>query len=95
MKQPENKYLLIDETVFYEGLELHDSFWQDLQTRCFSVSVQCGSEVAKAPLGEDPAFAARCYQAIRDGGVTPCTLADVVADLRAENEKSKKTLYKP
>ena len=93
MKQPENKHILMEETYFYEGLKLHDLFWQDISDRQFYLSVECGGEVAETALGGDPAFAAKCYQAVRDGGVTPCTLADVVADLR-ESEKSEKTLYK-
>lgn len=94
MKPLNDKHILIEETVFYEGLQLHDLFWQDLSTLQFHISVACGTETAQAALGTDPAFAARCYQAIRDGGVTPCTLSEVVSDLKVENENAKKTLYK-
>ncbi|MBE6530169.1 MAG: hypothetical protein E7680_06205 [Ruminococcaceae bacterium] len=94
MKSLEKRHVLIEETVFYEGLQLHNLFWQDLSTLQFYVSVKYGNETAEAALGTDPSFAARCYQLIRDGGVTPCTLSEVVADLKVQNENTEKTLYK-
>ena len=93
MKSLESKHILLEETVSYEGLNLHNLFWQDLSSRQFYVSVEYHGEVVEASLGSDPSFAARCYQAIREGGVTPCTLKEIVADLR-QMEKSEKTLYK-
>lgn len=93
MKSLESKHILVEETVSYEGLNLHNLFWQDLSNRQFYVSVEYRGEVAEALLGSDPSFAAHCYQIIRNGGVTPCTLEDIVADLR-QIEKSEKTLYK-
>lgn len=94
MNQPENKKILVEETVLYEGLQLHELFWQETSTRQFYVSVDYRGESATAALGEDPAFAADCYRAIRDGGVTPCTLCEIVADLRADGGKFTGALYK-
>ncbi len=93
MNTLENNNLLMEETVFCEGLQLQNRFWQDLSTRQFHVSVTCGKESASAALGKDPLFAADCYRKIRDGGVTPCTLEDIVCDL-TKLEKNEKTLYK-
>lgn len=94
MREGKNKKILIEETVLYQGLELHELFWQNAADRQFYVSVEYGKERAEAALGEDPAFAAVCYRAIRDGGVTPCTLCEIVADLLADGGKFPLALYK-
>lgn len=48
----------------------------------FSLSVSGGGEQREEALGDDVCFAVDCYRAVRDGAVTPCTLADVTGDLK-------------
>ena len=50
----------------------------------YSIEVRLGDESAKVPAGADLLFAATAYTAIARGAVTPCTLADVMADLTKE-----------
>ncbi len=94
MNNLERKKILVEETVLYEGLQLHNLFWQEAETRQFYISVELCGQTATAALGDDAAFASTCYRAIRDGGVTPCTLEEIVADLRADGGKFTEALYK-
>ena len=50
----------------------------------YSIEVRFGEERATVPAGADLLFAATAYTAIARGAVTPCTLADVMADLTKE-----------
>ena len=94
MKKWGKANVLIKETVFCEGLQLRYVFGYRPGERQFFIFAECGGDSAMAQLGDDPNFAACSYRTIRDGGVTPCTLEDVVSDLRAEQEKFPKALYK-
>ena len=86
--------ILTEESIYYEGLQLHYLFAQNPRDRQFCILAECGGSSAMAALGSDPAFAANCYRAMRDGGVTPCTLEEVAADLRAANGNFAAPLYK-
>ena len=56
----------------------------------YSVAVSCVRHGAADGIAtvrdvtRDPGFAARVFDAVSRGGVTPCTLADVVSDLICE-----------
>lgn len=47
----------------------------------FWISVETPDDAARAWVGEDVAYAVRCYERIRGGYVTPCTLEEIVEDL--------------
>ena len=48
---------------------------------CFSVEVELEGEKASAFLGVGFARAARIFEMLTEGAVTPCTLCDIVDDL--------------
>lgn len=48
---------------------------------CFSVEIELKGERARVFLGEGFARAARIFEMLAAGGVTPCTLYDIVADM--------------
>lgn len=48
---------------------------------CFSVEIEFEGERARAFLGEGFARAARIFELLVEGAVTPCTLCDVVEGL--------------
>lgn len=61
-------------TVTYRLLKRGSEYW---------VECALGQERAFVPLGKSIAKAACMFKQLVAGGVTPCTAADVVADLRA------------
>lgn len=63
------------------GYELFES---DGTMPQFFVEVSIGKELFRAPLGEDFVYAARVYDTLVRGEVTPCTAGDIVADLRGD-----------
>ena len=48
---------------------------------CFSVEIEFGKERARAFLGAGFARAARIFELLTEGAVTPCTLCDIVEGL--------------
>ena len=87
--------ILADETRLFDGMLLRYRLIdaEDAAGR-FRLSAAHGAECAEVSVGEDICFAADCYRSVRDGGVTPCTLGEVAADLRAAAANFGKVLYK-
>ena len=78
-ERQEEKVLLVSDTVKIKGLRPRYYLWRDAGN--YRVEVQLGREWAVEDLGEDLTLAVDCYRALRKGGVTPCALSDVVAEL--------------
>ncbi len=94
MKENGEVRTIREETVVYRGLCLQYQLLQDAKKGGYSLAVTLGKEQVSVALGEDFSFAGDCYRLARDGGVTPCTLADVVEDLRLEKGIFAKPIYK-
>lgn len=94
MKENGEVRTIQEETVVYQGLCLQYQLLQDAGKGGYSLAVTLGKERVAVALGEDFFFAGECYRLARDGGVTPCTLADVVEDLRMEKGIFAKPIYK-
>lgn len=47
----------------------------------FWVTVETASDMARAWLGDDVTYAVSCYEQIKRGCVTPCTLQEIVEEL--------------
>lgn len=95
MEIKEERRILADETALYGGMLLRYRLidTEDAAGR-FHLIAANGAEYAEISVGDDICFAADCYRSVRDGGVTPCTLDEIVADLRATTSNFGKALYK-
>ncbi len=95
MEKKEQKRILTEETVAFGGMLLRYRLVEtsDPVAR-FRLCAANGAETAEAPLGNDLCFAADCYRAARNGRAMPCTLSDIVEDLRLEAANFEKPLYK-
>ena len=95
MENKEKQIILADEGIRYGGMCLRYQLVDtgEIAERFHVIAVN-GEERAEFPVGNDICFASDCYRAVRDGGVTPCTLGDVIADLRSVSVNFGKTLYK-
>lgn len=47
----------------------------------FWISVETADDAARVRVGDDVTHAVSCYEQIKKGGVTPCTLREVLEDL--------------
>ena len=95
MEIKEERRILADETILYGGMLLRYRLIDtDDATGRFHLLAANGAECAEISVGDDIGFATDCYRSARDGGVTPCTLGDVVADLRTIAGNFGKALYK-
>ena len=95
MEIKEERQILADETILYGGMLLRYRLIDTNDpTGRFRLIVANGGELAEISVGDDIGFAADCYRSARDGGVTPCSLGDVVADLQTVAENFGKALYK-
>ena len=95
MENKEKQKILADAVIRYGGMLLRYRLIDtgEIAERFHVVAVN-GRECAEFPVGDDICFASDCYRAVRDGSVTPCTLGDVIADLRTDSVNFEKTLYK-
>ena len=84
MNKKSVSYVLMQENIYYDGLCLQYQLRQNIPETTFLLSVRYKNDFAEIDLGDDLCFASDCYRLVRNGGVTPCTLADVVDDLRKE-----------
>ena len=60
----------------------YDLFVTEKRIPQFFVEVSIGDEVFRAALGKDFVYAARVYDCLLRGEVTPCTAGDIIEDMR-------------
>ena len=95
MKKRDENRILAEDTVSAGGMTLRFRLTDDgKEDARFRVYAEHGNHCAEVALGNDICFAVDCYRAVRDGRVLPCTLEDVIADLRFEASNLQKPLYK-
>ena len=94
MKVNTHYQILARHAVSYCGLALQYQLLFYPAENQYSISVQSGNDFAEVFVGANARFAKRCYQLVKKGGVTPCTLADIIADLQKEEEFLNKPIYK-
>ena len=76
--------LLTEDHIYFGGMNLSYQLLVQTDPRMhrFYIRIQKSEEVETAELGTDLYRAVRCYRQIVDGTVTPCTLEEVLLDLR-------------
>ena len=95
MEIKEERRILADDTTLCGGMLLrHRLIDTDDAAGRFHLLAANGAECTEISVGDDIVFATDCYRSVRDGGVTPCTLEEVVEDLRTVAVNFGKALYK-
>ena len=76
--------LLTEDHIYFGGMSLSYQLLvkSDYPIHHFYIRIQKSEEEEMAEVGTDLYHAVRCYQSIVRGAVTPCTLVEVVSDLR-------------
>lgn len=92
----ENLIVLTEENVCFGGMLIRYrlAVQNGAKNERFRLTIAKGEECCTADAGDDLFFAVDAYQKIVRGRVTPCTLEDVMADLRQSDTKFQKMLYK-
>ncbi|MBR3894496.1 MAG: hypothetical protein IKJ35_05050 [Clostridia bacterium] len=83
--QTPSPLVLVEERVARQGLRMTYRLLlcEPFQDGIYAISVFSDEDIRTAETGTDLLRATDFYRAVRDGFVTPCTLCDVLADLKA------------
>ena len=95
MKKRDEKMILADDTATAGGMTLRYQLTDGGRDGSrFHIRAEHGNHFADVGVGSDLVFAVDCYRAVREGRVTPCTLEDVISDLRFQEGNFVNPLYK-
>lgn len=79
-----NSVLLTEDHIYFGGMNLSYQLLvkNDPKMHRFYIRIQKSEEVTMAELGIDLYRAVRCYRQMVESTVTPCTLEEVLLELR-------------
>ena len=84
IKQNEKMISLTEDHIYFGGMHLSYRLLITVGERfhLYRIRAEFGEEFDEVEVGSDLSQAMFCYQSVVRGGVTPCTLEEVVRDLK-------------